>query len=134
LRTDMQFTSNRLLSIEQFSVGGFNSVRGYRENRLVRDGGLSGSVELRVPILTNYHDHTLQLVPFYDFGGAYNNGLSGADGVKWISSVGAGIKWQYKEMVFLQFYKAFPFVEFKDNKQYLQDLGYHFMLGMSFTF
>ena len=35
---------------EKFSLGGVNSVRGYRENELVSDNGVIGSMELRIPL------------------------------------------------------------------------------------
>jgi len=39
-----QWTSEPLLALEQFSVGGLESVRGYLENQLVRDKGIASSV------------------------------------------------------------------------------------------
>lgn len=38
-RLDIQLTDSPLLGLEQLAVGGYNSVRGYRENSLVRDQG-----------------------------------------------------------------------------------------------
>jgi hemolysin activation/secretion protein len=40
LRANAQFADHPLLSLEQFSLGGIASVRGYRENQLLRDNGL----------------------------------------------------------------------------------------------
>lgn len=50
-RLDAQLTGDRLLSLEKFGMGGLRTVRGYQENQLVRDNGIAGSVELRVPVL-----------------------------------------------------------------------------------
>ncbi len=44
LRADAQLTRDPLLPIEKFAVGGANTVRGYRDNQLVRDNGLVLSV------------------------------------------------------------------------------------------
>jgi hemolysin activation/secretion protein len=40
-------------SIEQFSLGGIDTVRGYRQNQIVADNGVFGSVELSVPLTSN---------------------------------------------------------------------------------
>lgn len=72
-RFDLQLADDPLLSVEQIAVGGGTSVRGYRENQLVRDGGLVGSLELRVPILrTKFAEPILSLAPFVDFGSAWD--------------------------------------------------------------
>lgn len=73
LRLTGQWTSDPLLAIEQISIGGLATVRGYRENQLVRDTGLASSAEFRIPILFNKAGAGIvQLAPFFDFGGAWN--------------------------------------------------------------
>jgi len=73
LRLSGQWTSERLLALEQISVGGYNTVRGYIENQLVRDTGLISSVEFRVPVLFDKSGAgMLHLAPFFDFGGGWN--------------------------------------------------------------
>ena len=52
-RVGTQLTPDSLLSLEQFSVGGADTVRGYQENQLVTDNGVLGSVELRIPLTTD---------------------------------------------------------------------------------
>jgi hemolysin activation/secretion protein len=75
LRANLQLADRPLLGLEQFSIGGRFSVRGYRENEVVRDSGADGSLELHVPIplpgLGNWHPG-LELVPFVDAGYAWN--------------------------------------------------------------
>lgn len=52
-RSDVQLASEALLSLEKLPVGGANSVRGYRENQLVRDNGWLSSLEptFRTPLV-----------------------------------------------------------------------------------
>ena len=77
LRVAGQWTGDPLLAIEQLSVGGFESVRGYLENQLVRDRGIVSSAEFRVPIVFNKAGAgTVFLAPFFDFGGAWDVGGS----------------------------------------------------------
>jgi hemolysin activation/secretion protein len=49
-RADGQYTSDALVSAEQFAAGGHNSVRGYKERQFLGDSGASATVELRTPI------------------------------------------------------------------------------------
>jgi hemolysin activation/secretion protein len=73
LRVTGQWTAESLLALEQLSVGGLESVRGYLENQLVRDRGFVSSVEFRLPVLFNKAGAGIvHLAPFFDFGGAWN--------------------------------------------------------------
>jgi len=73
-RFDSQIASDPLLPLEQFAVGGFYSVRGYRENAVVRDNGLAGSLELRLPIYARRRpDLRVELAPFFDVGRSWND-------------------------------------------------------------
>lgn len=47
VRLSGQFTDQPLVSLEQFGVGGSDSVRGYLESEVVGDYGFSGTMELR---------------------------------------------------------------------------------------
>lgn len=62
-RIDAQLTPDSLLSLERFSMGGVDTVRGYRQNQLVSDNGILGSVEVRVPLTSD--PRILQLAPFF---------------------------------------------------------------------
>jgi hemolysin activation/secretion protein len=74
VRADVQLTDSPLLSLEQFSLGGHSTVRGYRENEVVRDNGMVGSIELRVPV---WQDEArglrVDLAPFFDMGKGWNH-------------------------------------------------------------
>ena len=85
-----QWTSQPLLALEQISVGGFESVRGYLENQLVRDRGIISSVEVRIPVLHNKAGAGIvQVAPFFDFGGAWN--VNGSPAPNTIYSTGVGL-------------------------------------------
>ena len=90
LRVALQYTDEPLLALEQFSAGGFETVRGYLENQLVRDRGVVSSVEFRVPVLFNKAGAGIvQLAPFFDFGGAWN--VDNSPSPETIYSVGLGL-------------------------------------------
>ncbi len=66
LRTDGQWTDQPLVTNEQFSAGGADSVRGYFEAESLGDYGLSQTVELRSPSLANGWLDQLQVFVFFD--------------------------------------------------------------------
>jgi hemolysin activation/secretion protein len=92
-RTDFQISQDSLLTLEQFPVGGRYSVRGYRENTLVRDNALVTSLEGRIPIIRNIPvaDY-VQLAPFIDYGRGWNTHIPTL-GPRDIYSVGIGLRW-----------------------------------------
>jgi hemolysin activation/secretion protein len=89
LRATGQWTDDKLLALEQLSVGGYSTVRGYLENQLVRDRGVAGTIEFRVPFLFNKSGQPIaQLAPFFDAGGAWNVGGSPSPTTLYSSGVG----------------------------------------------
>ncbi len=90
LRVAGQYTDEPLLALEQMSVGGFESVRGYLENQLVSDRGIVSSVEFRLPVIFNKAGAGIvQLAPFFDFGGAWD--VHDSSGPDEIYSAGVGL-------------------------------------------
>jgi hemolysin activation/secretion protein len=76
-RTDVQLAEDPLLSLEQFAMGGHATVRGYRENELVRDNGIISSLEVRVPLWSDTPGRPMvELAPFFDWGNSWNTDRS----------------------------------------------------------
>ena len=88
-RMDFQVSNASLYGIQQFSLGGSHSVRGYRENLILRDNGLSGSVELRLPVLLSAGT-SVSLAAFADGGTAWQSAQFDK-GTSELASVGTGI-------------------------------------------
>jgi hemolysin activation/secretion protein len=93
LRTDLQLANDALFPVEQIALGGRYTVRGYRENTLVRDNGVVVSLELRVPIVQRraWAD-TLELAPFLDYGRGWDFNPPPPDPGKLLSA-GIGLRW-----------------------------------------
>lgn len=93
-RTNIQLATEPLLSAERFSLGGFGSVRGYRQDTLQTDSGLLVSAEVRQPILRLPDlGATLSVIPFVDVGLGWN--VSGqAPDQNTLASTGLGMQWQ----------------------------------------
>jgi hemolysin activation/secretion protein len=66
-RTEFQYTDAPLVSNEQFTLGGLDTVRGYLEAEELVDAGIAGSLELHSPKLTLGRTETLGYL-FYDRG------------------------------------------------------------------
>ena len=125
VRGNAQLSNEPLLPLERMAVGGLYTVRGYRENQLVRDQGVSISTELHYPLLggneTNAR-HRLTLIPFVDYGRAWNHGEAADE----LYSVGAGFEWMFKP-VSVNFYYGYALHKDKPlQKGDLQDNGIHF--------
>lgn len=128
LRLTGQFTADQLLPLEKFPIGGMGSVRGYRVNTIVRDNGVNGSGEWRIPLFNN--DNwlgTLQLVPFIDFGWGKNNDAPKSS-PETITGVGGGLRWQLSNLVTAEAYYGYGLRKVHVDDEYLQDKGIHFQV------
>jgi hemolysin activation/secretion protein len=90
-RTDVQLSSDPLPTLEQIPVGGHASVRGYRENQLVRDQAVITSLELRLPVWRVEGRSIVELAPFFDFGYAANRDRP-TPGPDTLASAGVGLR------------------------------------------
>jgi hemolysin activation/secretion protein len=128
LRLTGQWTAERLLALEQMSVGGFETVRGYLENQLVRDRAIVSSVEFRLPLLFNKQGAGIvHLAPFFDFGGGWNVG--GSPSPTTIYSTGAGLLIAPNKHISAQLYSGYRLrhVDIPDDSG-AQGLGLHFRI------
>ena len=126
-RGHVQVSNSSLLPIEQIAVGGVNTVRGYRENELVRDEGFSNSVEFHYPLVGEPNaKQVLSLVPFVDYGGAWNRNQS----ARYLLSTGLGLNWKFGQFN-AEFYWAHKLNAPEINQHHdLQDEGIHFQLKL----
>lgn len=130
LRAAGQWTGERLLALEQFSVGGYETVRGYLENQLVRDRALVTSVEFRLPLLFDKSGAgILFAAPFFDFGGAWNVGESRDPTT--IYSTGVGLRAAPTQHFSAEVYWGYRLrdVDVPDDAG-LQRYGVHFRLNV----
>ena len=126
-RLSSQLTADQLLSLEQFSLGGIRTVRGYRDSQFVRDNGIVVSTELRLP-LTNPPER-LQLTPFLEGGIGWNS--SERDSLEGLASVGIGLLWQADDNTRLRLDYGYPLIDQNDDRDTLQENGFTFSLDWS---
>jgi hemolysin activation/secretion protein len=105
-RLNAQLTSDSLLPMEQFSVGGLDSVRGFRTNQLVRDRGYTASLEYRRPLFADPQGwQNLQLALCVDTGGATNRVGPNPD-PSHLTGIGAGLVWNPSRRFSAELYLA----------------------------
>lgn len=93
LRGTTQQTSHKLLPLDQMSIGGVYTVRGYRENQLIRDKGNILNIELDYPLVRQPGDgFNFSVIPFYDVG----RGQDQHGPATTISSVGVATRLRWK--------------------------------------
>lgn len=94
LKGQVQFANRPLVPVEQLSLGGIDTVRGYRTSVLLADNGWFTSAEFYLPILRIPQvKGVLQLVPFFDAGRGWNRGEEQPDPGSLIST-GLGLQWK----------------------------------------
>lgn len=136
VKGNIQLADSPLLSLERYSVGGVYTVRGYRENTYVRDNGFNTSVELHYPIYNadTVKKNNLHLVPFWDYGGAWNNQNLDITGksTNYLFSAGIGFNWQFHHLS-TDFYWAHAFTPVVNrvlSQHSIQDDGIHFRVNI----
>lgn len=93
LRGTAQYSADRLLALDAMAIGGINSVRGYRENQLVRDRGVVLNVEFEYPMMGGAADQQAwTLLPFADYGHGMNIGEAGVS----LSSLGVASRYRWR--------------------------------------
>jgi hemolysin activation/secretion protein len=122
-RIDAQLTPDSLLSLERFSMGGVETVRGYQQNQLIADNGILGSVEVRVPLTSD--PRVLQLAPFFEIGTAWNNRDTDSDPAT-IASLGLGWRWLITPDLSLRLDYGIPLISVGERGNSLQENGLYF--------
>ncbi|WP_370460832.1 MULTISPECIES: ShlB/FhaC/HecB family hemolysin secretion/activation protein [Brasilonema] len=133
LRGDVQFADRPLVPFEQFSLGGIESVRGYRQDALLTDNGIFASAEVRIPIVRfSGRNNLLQLTPFFDVGTGWNR--SGRQGSNLeledntLVSGGLGLRLQLENWLTARFDWGIPIISIPGEKNTWQENGLYFSI------
>ncbi|GFE72175.1 ShlB/FhaC/HecB family hemolysin secretion/activation protein [Chroococcus sp. FPU101] len=129
---DLQLADGPLVPLEQFGLGGLDSVRGYRQNFLLGDNGFYTTVELRIPIYrTSSSDNVLQIVPFADVGRIWNSFNLPNPEPQTLASVGLGLHWTFKDLIKARIDWGIPLIQVNSDGNTLQDYGITFSIIIS---
>ena len=126
-----QRTADRLLTLDGLSIGGVNTVRGFRENQLVRDVGAIFSFEFEYPLVRGAGNNlNATVIPFYDRGCGWNKGESAATLSSW--GLANRIRWQGFTLDVVLAHRLSARQAVTATKSNLQDKGIHIQLSHAF--
>ncbi|MDX2242247.1 MAG: ShlB/FhaC/HecB family hemolysin secretion/activation protein [Leptolyngbyaceae cyanobacterium bins.302] len=132
VRTDLQLADRPLVPLEQFSLGGPSTVRGYRQDAIISENGFFSTVELQIPLL-NTNRLRLDIVPFVDVGTTWNSGKSLNPDPRTLASTGLGLQFQHGGLL-VRINYAIPFVDLDSERRSLQEQGFDFVLRYYWRF
>ena len=132
LRGDIQLSSSELVPLEQFRVGGVNSVRGYRQDYALGDNGLFTSAEVRIPLFRiNRIGGVMQLTPFVDLGTIWNSDETDIDS-NFLAAIGIGLNFSAGNGFNARLDWGIPLVEVDNQGDSLQEDGIYFTINWNF--
>lgn len=107
LNLNGQYTSDALVTGEQYGLGGPDSVRGYQLREVASDRGYSGQAEVYTPDLSRFFalkdDHKVRALAFYDWGAVQrNHALPGETRRDSVASIGVGLRMTYRKFLSLR--------------------------------
>jgi hemolysin activation/secretion protein len=132
---DLQLSADPLLSSQQFTIGGGQSLRGFRQNARTGDNGIRFSLENRLVALRNDLGATLlQVIPFLDAGAIWNhpNNPNTLPNQSFLAGGGVGLLFTPLERLNMRLDYAIPFVNLSDRGSNLQESAFYFSLGYQF--
>lgn len=101
-KLDGQVADQPLVNSEQYSAGGVNSVRGYKESEILADNGFHGTLELYGPSLVKKYPVIPYL--FYDFAWLdVREALPGQEDRSFIHGTGIGLTCKWKDALEIKF-------------------------------
>jgi hemolysin activation/secretion protein len=114
-----------LPSLEQFSIGGASTLRGYRQDVRVADSGIFGSIELQVPLWRSQRRRSvLQVAPFIDAGTVWSRDPFSTLEKRTLASVGLGLAWRSRQWS-ARLDWGIPLIAIDGSKSSLQENGLH---------
>ncbi|NJO66349.1 MAG: ShlB/FhaC/HecB family hemolysin secretion/activation protein [Leptolyngbyaceae cyanobacterium RM1_405_57] len=127
VRADIQLADEGVVPLEQFGIGGQQTVRGYRQDFLLTDNGALLSAEVRLPILRVRNiDGLLQLVPFFDIGTGWNAGEDPDPNT--LIGIGAGLQWRQGDRLTARLDFGLPLVSVDSEGTTWQEDGIYFSI------
>lgn len=131
LRGTLQQAAHRLLPMDGLSIGGVNTVRGFRENQLIRDRGTVFNLEYEFPLRKDAASGlNATLSPFYDHGRGRNVGES-ADSLA-SAGLATRVRWQGFTLDLAVAKRLKETRAAATGHGTLQDRNIHLQLGYSF--
>ena len=134
VRLEGQVADGPLLSSEQMSAGGANTVRGYLEAERLGDDGLQSTIELRTPILDSLSHSVLKdwrIATFFDGAALWlNQPLPGEQDMFKLASAGIGTRFSMLDALNGAVDVAFPLLDGSTTKTGNPYIHFRFSAGL----
>jgi hemolysin activation/secretion protein len=133
---DTQLSADPLLASQQFTIGGGQSLRGFRQNVRSGDNGIKLSLEARLVTLRDPETNKpmLQIAPFVDLGTIWNDSENPIPlaSQNFLAAGGVGLILEPIEGWVLRLDAALPFVNLQGRGDNLQDAAVYFSSSYQF--
>lgn len=132
VRADLQLADKALVPLEQFAIGGWGSVRGYRQDALLTDNGFFASSELQWPLKrVDRVNGVFSVVPFIDVGVGWNdsdNSIPDPD-PNYLIGIGLGLQWKMADRFTARLDWGIPLTDIDSGDRTLQEKGLYFTVN-----
>ncbi|NEQ68828.1 MAG: ShlB/FhaC/HecB family hemolysin secretion/activation protein, partial [Symploca sp. SIO2D2] len=129
---NIQLSPDNLLGSQRFTIGGGQTLRGYRQGARSGDNGWRLSVEDRITLIQGQPGISLlQVAPFVDLGMVWNN-PSNPDQIAnehFLAGLGTGIIYSPIEDLTLRLDFTLPLIDLSDRSTNIQDDGFYFSIN-----
>lgn len=131
LKFDAQWsTKDNLISSKAFFLGGYYSVRGYKENYLSGDSGIFASAEYQVPF---NKERNINGFVFFDYGRIFGETAIANDTDRQLYSTGVGVRAVFDKQYSASLVWAFPLKkEFPSHADTVSSSRLHFQVSAQF--
>jgi hemolysin activation/secretion protein len=128
-RVGLQISDRPLVSSEQINLGGFDTIRGYRQDGVLGDNGFFGSLELKIPIMEGKNGR-LSISPFFDIGIPWDNATLNAQS-QLLASSGLSLQYDFSDRLSANVTWGIPLFNVNGERKSLQEQGLLFSLKWS---
>ncbi|WP_434686314.1 ShlB/FhaC/HecB family hemolysin secretion/activation protein [Pseudanabaena minima] len=133
---DSQLSANPLLPSQQFTIGGGQSLRGFRQNARSGDNGIRLSIETRLVTARDQETQRaiFQIAPFIDLGAIWNNGNNPTPSLSqnFLVAGGLGVIIEPIKNFVIRIDAALPFINLQGRGNNLQDAAVYFSTNYLF--
>ncbi len=127
-RAGVQIADRALLPTEQFTLGGSNSIWGYRQDLLLGDNGAFISTELQIPLYSGKAGD-LQIAPYVGVGTIWNYENEFAPQNRFtLAAVGLGLRYTLSDRIFASLNWGIPLNQIGGEGDSWQEQGVQFSL------
>ncbi len=131
IKSALQIAADPLLGGEQLFIGGFGTVRGYRQGVRRGDNGLHLSVQGKLPVVMRTETNPLFSVsPYFELGYVWNHpdNPNSLDAQRFLAGSGLGLLLTPTNNLALSLFLTIPLVDLDDRGNNIQDDGIYFSL------